>query len=199
MLVVRNPPGNVGDAGGSFDPIPGSRRSLGGGHGNPLQYSCLENPMDTGAWWDVGYRATKSQARLKRQHSIVKGTRIIKLVELCFEKYAPLPVKYMAIGKFLSFSETVSSQIDLIKPFLAGSWGLDGSRERSPGSWDACRSRTPSQEELRSSWLFPGSLGMNLNSKALQEGMREVQLVNSKDQTLRTRSVWRHFSRCQHW
>ena len=31
--------------------IPGSGRSPGGGHGNPLQYSCLENPMDRGAWW----------------------------------------------------------------------------------------------------------------------------------------------------
>ena len=37
------------------DLIPGSGRSLGGGNGNPLQYSCLENPMDTGAWSLVGY------------------------------------------------------------------------------------------------------------------------------------------------
>ena len=34
--------------------IPGSGGSLGGGHGNPLQYSCLENPMDRGAWGDYG-------------------------------------------------------------------------------------------------------------------------------------------------
>ena len=38
---------NAGDVGS----IPGSGRSLGGRHGNPLQYSCLENPMDRGAWW----------------------------------------------------------------------------------------------------------------------------------------------------
>ena len=38
---------NAGDLG----LIPGSGRTLGGGHGNPLQYSCLENPMDRGAWW----------------------------------------------------------------------------------------------------------------------------------------------------
>ena len=36
---------------GALDSIPGSGRSPGGGHGNPLQYSCLENPMDRGAWW----------------------------------------------------------------------------------------------------------------------------------------------------
>ena len=36
--------------------IPGSRTSPGGGHGHPLQYSCLENPMDRGAWWATGVR-----------------------------------------------------------------------------------------------------------------------------------------------
>ena len=45
--------------------IPGSRRSPGGGHGNPLQCSCLENPMDWGAWWATGLRVTKGQTRLK--------------------------------------------------------------------------------------------------------------------------------------
>ena len=45
--VVKNLPANAGDA----DSIPGSGRSPGGGHGNPLQYPCLENPMDRGAWW----------------------------------------------------------------------------------------------------------------------------------------------------
>ena len=45
--------------------IPGSGRSPGGGHGNPLQYSCLENSMDRGAWRATGHRVTKSQTRLK--------------------------------------------------------------------------------------------------------------------------------------
>jgi len=45
VLVVKNPPTNAGDRGS----IPGSGRSPGGGHGNPFQYSCLENPMDRGA------------------------------------------------------------------------------------------------------------------------------------------------------
>ena len=46
-LVVKNTPLNAGDIG---DSIPGSRRSSGEGPGNPHQYSCLENPMDRGAW-----------------------------------------------------------------------------------------------------------------------------------------------------
>ena len=49
-LVVKNPPANAGDIGNAGS-IPGLGRSPGGGHGNPLQYSCLENAMDRGAWW----------------------------------------------------------------------------------------------------------------------------------------------------
>ena len=49
--VVRNPPTNAGHSG----LISGSGRSPGGGNGNPLQYSCLENPMDGGAWWTTAH------------------------------------------------------------------------------------------------------------------------------------------------
>ena len=51
---------NPGDLGS----IPGSGRSPEEGNGNPLQYSCLENPMDGGAWWAAVHRVTKSQTRL---------------------------------------------------------------------------------------------------------------------------------------
>ena len=53
--VVKNPPANAEDAGW----IPGLRRSLGEGKGNPLQYSYLENPMDRGAWQATVYGVTK--------------------------------------------------------------------------------------------------------------------------------------------
>ena len=46
--------------------IPGSGKSPGGGHGNPLQYSCLENPMDNGAWWAILYRVAKNWIQMKR-------------------------------------------------------------------------------------------------------------------------------------
>ena len=58
--VVKNPPANVGDVG----LIPGSGRSPGGGNGNPLQYSCLENPMDRGAWWAIVHGVTRSWTQL---------------------------------------------------------------------------------------------------------------------------------------
>ena len=61
-LGVRNPRASAGDSGS----IPGSGRSPGGGHGNPLQYSGLEKPMDRGAWWATVHRAAKSWTQLKR-------------------------------------------------------------------------------------------------------------------------------------
>ena len=64
VLVVRNLPANVGDI-RDKDLILGLGKSPGGGHGNSLQYSCLENPKDRGAWWAVVHRVAKSWTRLK--------------------------------------------------------------------------------------------------------------------------------------
>ena len=60
VLVVRNPPANEGDI-RDVGSIPELGRSPGGGHGNPLQYSCLENIMDRGAWWVVVHGVAKGQ------------------------------------------------------------------------------------------------------------------------------------------
>ena len=62
-LVVRNLPAKAGDLRES-GLIPGSRRSPGGGHGNLLQHSCLENSMDRGAWQATVHGIAKSQIRL---------------------------------------------------------------------------------------------------------------------------------------
>ena len=64
VLEVKNLPANAGDA-RDAGLIPGLGRAPGGGHGNPLQYSCLENPMDRGAWQDTIHRVAKSRTRLK--------------------------------------------------------------------------------------------------------------------------------------
>ena len=57
--MVKNLPANAGDA-KDVGLIPGSGRSPGVGNGNPLQYSCLENSMDRGAWWATVHGAAKS-------------------------------------------------------------------------------------------------------------------------------------------
>ena len=66
--LVKNPPANEGDS-GDVGLIPGLGRSPGGGNGNPLQYSCLRNPMDRGACQATVYRVTKSWTQLSTHNN----------------------------------------------------------------------------------------------------------------------------------
>ena len=61
--MVKNPPANAGDMGS----VLGLGRSPGGGNGNPLQYSCLGNPMDRGAWWATVHGVTKELGTTERR------------------------------------------------------------------------------------------------------------------------------------
>jgi len=63
-LIIKNPPANAGDVRDMVS-IPGSGRSPAEGNGNPLQYSCLKNPMDRGAWQATVHGVAKSQTQLK--------------------------------------------------------------------------------------------------------------------------------------
>ena len=66
--VVKNPPADAEEA-GDADSIPGLGRSPGGGHSNPLGCSCLENPVDRGAWWATVHRVAKNQIQLVTEHT----------------------------------------------------------------------------------------------------------------------------------
>ena len=73
---------NAGDLG----LIPGLGKSPGGGHGNPLQYSCLENPRDGGTWWAADYGVAQSRTRLKRlSSSIVDVAQRVKCLPAMWE------------------------------------------------------------------------------------------------------------------
>ena len=65
MVALKNSPARAGDIRGTGS-VPGPGSSPGGGHDNPLQDSCLENPMDRGAWQATVQRVAKSWARLKQ-------------------------------------------------------------------------------------------------------------------------------------
>ena len=65
VLVVKNPPANAGDK-KDVGLIPGWGRAPEGEHGSPLQYSCLENPMDRGPWQATLHRVAQSWTELKR-------------------------------------------------------------------------------------------------------------------------------------
>ena len=77
--VVKNPPANAGDP-GDVDLIPGSRISPGVGNGNPLQYSCLENPTDRGAWWATVQEVTKSQTGLSTHTQLANVDVLFTLI-----------------------------------------------------------------------------------------------------------------------
>ena len=77
-LLVKNPPANAEDLRDSGS-ILGSAISPGAGHSNPLQYSCLENPMDRRAWQATVHRVTKSQTQLRPQHIPRTGERVRSL------------------------------------------------------------------------------------------------------------------------
>ena len=79
-LVVRNLPANAGDI---RDPgsVLGFGRSPGGGHGNPLQYSCLENPMNRGDWWAPQcHKASDTTEATKHStcKTLISGFRLIE-------------------------------------------------------------------------------------------------------------------------
>ena len=83
-LAVKNLAASAGDIRDASSVL-GSGRSPGGGHGNPLQYSCLENPMDKGVWWAIVHRVAENQTQLKR---LSTHTPLI----WCDEK-SPLPLR----------------------------------------------------------------------------------------------------------
>ena len=96
------------DVAGDAGSIPGLGSSPGGGHGNPLQYSCLENPMDRGAWWATVHRVAKSRTQRKRLggHARAHAPSLLKLsptsrpfpaLEVVTEPWCELPESY---GKF---------------------------------------------------------------------------------------------------
>ena len=71
---------NAGDLG----LIPGSGRSSGEGNGNPLQYSCLENPMDRGAWWAIVHWVPKSRTRLSNFTEVIGESSVLWALFLRF-------------------------------------------------------------------------------------------------------------------
>ena len=95
--VVKNLPANAGDVRDAGS-IPGLGGSPGGGHGNPLQYPCLENPVDRGACWATAHGVIQSQTRLKWL-SIHKT--------FCLSQFSPLPSENAKNSQWPSMEEVL--------------------------------------------------------------------------------------------
>ena len=84
--MVKNPPANEGDPGS----IPGSRTTPGEGNGNPLQYSCLGNPMDRGDWQTTVHRVSESWTWLSTAHSTANTNHVSGVLKFrCVVKFNP--------------------------------------------------------------------------------------------------------------
>ena len=79
--MVKNPPVSTEDA-RDTGLIPGSGRSPGGGNGNPLQYSCLGNPMDRGAWWATAHEVAKNWTKLSDWACMIIVTNIFIITKM---------------------------------------------------------------------------------------------------------------------
>ena len=86
--MVKNPPANAGDV-TDTGLIPGLGRSLGGGNGNPLQYSCLGNLMDRGAWWATIHELTKSQIATEHACIHTKEAEVSSGLGTICNKFSP--------------------------------------------------------------------------------------------------------------
>ena len=149
-LRGKEPACSTGDIGS----IPGSGRSPGGGHDNPLQYSCLESPMDRGAWQATVHRAAKSWAQLKRLSVHVHtrtphtGTRT--------EGHEALSLAILCYG-LMPWSEVKS--LSRVRLFVTP-WTVADQAARSMGfSRQGCWSRLPfpSPGDLPDPGIEPGS------------------------------------------
>ena len=125
--LVKNPPATEGDTG----LIPGWGRSPGEGNGNPLQYSCLRNPMDRGAWRALVHGATKSQTwqRLTLKKLIASNS-----LKFCFSYFSTCGKQILGCSHdphflvFMPLYKTLPSSV-------GRTWGLLLSNKIWQGSW----------------------------------------------------------------
>ena len=123
--VVKTLPANTGD-GGHLGSIPGSGRPPGGGHGSPLQYSCLENPEDRGAWWAAAHRDTKTQTQQKRPRAhadfvLITGGKQVNLKGIaCNDIQTNSPAALETLGTDQAACSTTCSTPGGLPTFVGG-------------------------------------------------------------------------------
>ena len=105
VLVAKYPLANTGHAGDTGS-VPGSGRSPGGGNGNPLQYSCLENPMDREAWWANSLKGPKELDMTERlsMQGILSMKKLRQRTPQCLVQESKLHLLIRAFFNFPTLS-----------------------------------------------------------------------------------------------
>ena len=117
--VVKNPPADAEDT-RNLGSIPGLGRSPGGGHGNPLQYSCLGNPMDRGAWglqsielqrvrhdWVTGHMRERNENKLQQIHKYAQDILVTARTRLESSAFSRLKTDRWGRGESFSTAERI--------------------------------------------------------------------------------------------
>ena len=95
--MLKSPPADVGKA-RDVSLMPESGRFPGGGHGNPLRCSCLENPVDRGAWWATAHGTAESGATKAAEHACVRAdTKRKEKYELGANKLCVFPTQFLCL------------------------------------------------------------------------------------------------------
>jgi len=127
-LVVKNRPASAGDRSDTGS-VPGLGRLPGGGNGNPLQYSCLGNPMDREAWWAAVHRVAKSRTRIE----VTSHTCTLLVRKQCLQTYMNVTLIwgkctmmiYMWAQKIRNKAENLPGYIQYVLEARPWIWGKD--------------------------------------------------------------------------
>ena len=136
--VVKKLPANVGDMRGA-DSIPGSGRSPRGGHGSTLQYSCLENLMDRGAWQATVHGVTKSQTWLKQLSTHIRAQILYNVLPvLCLvTQSCPTLCDPLVCGHPVSSIHAIF-QAGILQWIAISFWGSSWPGDRTHVSYVSC-------------------------------------------------------------
>ena len=109
---------NVGDP----SSIPGSERSPGEGNGNPLQYSCLENPMDRGVWQDIVHEVSKSQTWLSNNTATTLMKTCLFSIFYLFVQSLISQYRLMDMYLILYVTYSICFAIEIVSAFTTGNY-----------------------------------------------------------------------------
>ena len=144
----KEPTANAGDV-RNRSSIPKSGRFPGGGHESPLQYSCLENPMDRGTWWAIVYRGAKSRTWLKQLSTLARSKvlwsdTLVMWASLAAQTIKNLPAMLETPVRSMGWEDPLEKRMATYSSILA--W-------RIPWTEEPCRLQSTGLQRTGHNWV----------------------------------------------